>query len=76
MAKERKALVVHYDPAARDDAAAELNRHLADDWTLVSATAMGGAAVGPGVTGPEVHFAALVILEREEKKTVSGFGAA
>ena len=74
MAKERKALVVHYDPAARGaDPAADLNAHLADEWTVVTATAMGGAAVGPGVTGPELHFAALVVLEREEKKTVGGF---
>jgi hypothetical protein len=76
MAKERTALIVHYDPNARGaDALAELNAHLADDWTVVTTTAMGGAAVGPGVVGPEVHFAALVVLEREEKRTVGGFHA-
>lgn len=77
MAKERKALVVHYDPNARGaDAAADLNAHLADGWTLLATTAMGGAAVGPGVVGPEVHFAALVVLEREDKRTVGGFHGA
>ena len=74
MAKERKALIVHYDPNARGaSATAELDEHLADGWTLMTTTAMGGAAVGPGVVGTEVHFAALVVLEREEKKTVGGF---
>ncbi len=74
--KERKALIVHYDPGARAaDPAAELNAHLADEWALVSVSAMGGAAVGPGVTGPEFHFAALVVLEREEKRSVGGFRA-
>lgn len=72
--KERKALVVHYDPTTRDnDPVADLNQHLADGWTLVGTSAMGGAAVGPGVTGPEVHFAALIVLEREEERTVGGF---
>jgi hypothetical protein len=77
MGKERKALVVHFDPSARNtDPASELNAHLADGWTVVTATGMGGAAVGPGVTGPELRFAALVVLEREEKTTVGGFHGA
>ena len=73
--KERKALIVHYDPSARGtDPVAELNALLADGWTLVSVSAMGGAAVGPGVTGPELHFAALAVVEREEeKRSVRGF---
>ncbi len=72
MAKERKALVVHYDPATDGaDPAADLNAHLADGWTLVTATAMGGA--GSATAAPTLHFAALVVLEREEKRTVGGF---
>jgi hypothetical protein len=74
MAKERKALLVHYSPGTpAEDSLEELNRHLADDWTVVSTTAMGGAATGAGPTGDEYHFAALVVLEREEKRAVRGF---
>ena len=51
----------------------DLNRHLADDWSVVSSTAMGGAATGAGPTGEEYHFFALVVLEREEKRAVRGF---
>ncbi|HLT47055.1 MAG TPA: hypothetical protein VK002_07490 [Rubricoccaceae bacterium] len=77
MAKERKALLVHYVPGTpAEDSLDELNRHLADDWVVVSSTAMGGAATGAGPTGDEYHFVALVVLEREEKKAVRGFTGA
>jgi hypothetical protein len=80
MAKERKALLVHYVPGTpAEEAVGELNRHLADDWVVVSATALGGAATGAGptgagATGDAYHFAALVVLERDEKRAVRGFG--
>lgn len=68
MAKERKALIVHYTPDADSQTLAELNELLNDDWRLMSTTAMGGAGAASSS-----QFAALVILEREEKKTVGGF---
>jgi hypothetical protein len=75
MAKERKALLVHYVPGTPAEAAVEeLNRHLADDWLVVSSTALGGAATGAGPTGDAYHFVALVVLEREENRAVRGFG--
>ena len=74
MAKERNALLVHYVPGTpAEEAVDDLNRHLADDWIVVSATAMGGAATGAGPTGDEYHFVALVVLERDEKRAVRGF---
>jgi hypothetical protein len=74
MAKERKALIVHYAAGESAEASVQaLNDHLADDWTLISTAAMGGAGAGPGTPGPEFHFAVLVVLEREEKRTVGGF---
>lgn len=77
MPKERKALIVHHHVDGDAEASvAALNAHLADEWTIVSVSAMGGAGTGPGTPGPEFHFAALVILEREEKRTVGGFRAA
>ena len=78
MAKEHKTLVVHAapgDPALGQPVASEsadaLTALLDDGWRLVSTTAMGGAG---GATSPPL-FAALVILEREEKRTVGGFSA-
>ena len=77
MAKERKALLVHYAPGEDADASVEaLNQHLADDWTVTSTTAMGGAGTGSGATVAEYHFVALVVLEREEKRAVRGFTGA
>ena len=72
MPKERKAIVVHYEPG-EDSATDELNALLNDDWTIVTTAAMGGAG---SEAMPGTHFAALVVLEREEKKTVGGFRAA
>ncbi|MDX1419330.1 MAG: hypothetical protein R3181_05135, partial [Rubricoccaceae bacterium] len=64
MAKERKALLVHYVPGTPAEEAVEaLNRHLADEWIVVSSTALGGAATGAGPSGDEYHFVALVVLE-------------
>lgn len=71
MAKERKALVVHYAPGHPAETLDALTEHLNDDWRIVSATAMGGTG---GATAP-AQFAALVVLEREETKTVGGFSA-
>lgn len=72
MAKERKALVVLYEPNADSESLAELNTLLNNDWRLMSTSAMGGA----GGDGPSPNqFATLVILEREEQKTVGGFTA-
>ena len=72
MSKEHKAIIVHYEPGS-DGATDELNALLNDDWSIVSTAAMGGA----GSEGlPGTHFAALIVLEREEKKTVGGFGSA
>ena len=72
MAKQRKSLVVHYDPRSGASPTAELDAHLADEWTIVTAAGMGGAATG-SAGAPEVHFAALVVLEREDKTRVGGF---
>ena len=68
MATERKALVVLYTPDGESESLAELNALLNDDWRLMSSSAMGGAG------GSGAHqFASLVILEREQRKTVGGF---
>ena len=70
MAKERKALLVHYRPGTpAEESVAELNRLLADEWTVISTTAMGGA----GTAVDASHFVALVVLEREEQRAVRGF---
>lgn len=74
MAKERKALLVHFVPGTpADEAVEDLNQHLADEWIVVSSTALGGAATGAGPSGDEYHFVALVVLERDEKRAVRGF---
>lgn len=71
MAKERKALVVHYAPGRPAETVDALTDHLNDDWRILSTTAMGGTG---GATAPP-QFAALVVLEREETKTVGGFAS-
>ncbi|HEX8299109.1 MAG TPA: hypothetical protein VF594_08105 [Rubricoccaceae bacterium] len=71
MAKEHKTLVVHHAPGHPSESADALTALLDDGWRLASATAMGGTG---GATAPP-QFAALVILEREDKKTVGGFRA-
>jgi len=71
MPKEHKAIIVHYEPGS-GNATDELNALLNNDWSIVSTVAMGGTG---GEALPGAHFAALVILEREEKKTVGGFGS-
>ncbi len=71
MPKERKAIIVHYEPGS-EKATDELNTLLNDEWTIVTTEAMGGAG---GESQNETHFAALVVLEREEKRTVGGFGS-
>ena len=72
MALERRTLVVTHSPGdAASDTTDELTALLNDDWRLISTTAMGGAG---GAEGP-VQFAALVIVEREEKKAPAGFSA-
>ena len=72
MSLERKALVVTHapgDPASGTvDALTDL---LNDDWRIVSTTAMGGAG---GTDGP-AQFAALVVVERQEKKATAGFSS-
>ena len=69
MAKEHKTLVIHYAPGHESESAAALTDHLNDGWRIASSTAMGGAG---GATAPP-QFAALVVIERDEKKTVGGF---
>lgn len=71
MPSERKALIVHYAPGHPAESVDALTEHLNDDWRLVSTTAMGGTG---GATAP-AQFACLVVLERDEKKTVGGFSA-
>ena len=71
MAKERKALVVHYAPGRPAETVDALTDHLNDDWRILSTTAMGGTG---GATAPP-QFAALVVLEREDTKTVGGFAS-
>ncbi|OZC02033.1 hypothetical protein [Rubricoccus marinus] len=66
---KKKALVVTCQADGQNGNVADLTRHLNEGWRLVSTTAMGGVG---GYDGP-VQFAALVILEREEQKTVGGF---
>ncbi|MEL6613527.1 MAG: hypothetical protein AAFQ53_15630 [Bacteroidota bacterium] len=73
MSKERKALIVRFDPHSGDGASLDtLNQHLADGWLPLATTAMGGG--GDDQIGDGPHFAALVILERETDFNVSGFG--
>ena len=85
MPKERKAVIAHYTPARtprdEDDAAGirdaetslvehdELTTLLNDDWRVMSVAPLGGAGNG------RLGFASLVVLEREEQKTVGGFTA-
>jgi hypothetical protein len=71
MAKEYKTVVVHYAPGHPSEGAEALTGHLNDGWRLASTTAMGGTG---GATAPP-QFAALVVLEREDEKTVGGFSA-
>ncbi len=71
MSKEHKAIIVHYQPGS-DNATNDLNSLLNDEWTIVTTASMGGAG---GEDSRGMHFAALVVLEREEKKTVGGFGS-
>ena len=71
MTTERKAVVVHYAPGHPADTVDQLNALLNDDWRIISSSAMGGTG---GATAP-AQFACLVILERDEKKTVGGFSA-
>ena len=68
---KKKALVVHFRPDGQGGSVADLTRHLNDGWRIVSTSAMGGVG---SYDGP-AQFAALVVLEREEKKTVGGFTA-
>lgn len=70
MAKEHKTVVVHFAPGHPSESADALTGLLDDGWRLVSTAAMGGTG---GATAPP-QFAALVILEREETRTVGGFG--
>ena len=72
MAKERKALLVHYTPGGdAEQSLATLNAHLADDWVVTTSTALGGAGSSAGAA-----FVALVVLERDEKRPVRGFSGA
>ena len=71
MTTERKAVVVHYAPGHPADTVDQLNTLLNDDWRILSSSAMGGTG---GATAP-AQFACLVVLERDEKKTVGGFSA-
>ena len=71
MTTERKAVVVHYAPGHPADTVDQLNALLNDDWRILSSSAMGGTG---GATAP-AQFACLVVLERDEKKTVGGFSA-
>ena len=71
MTTERKAVVVHYAPGHPADTVDQLNALLNDDWRIISSSAMGGTG---GATAP-AQFACLVVLERDEKKTVGGFSA-
>lgn len=66
---KKKALVVTHRADGQGGNSADLTRHLNEGWRLVSTTAMGGVG---GYNGP-AQFAALVVLEREENKTVGGF---
>ncbi len=69
MPAERKALVVHYAPGHPPESVDELTDLLNDEWRILSTSAMGGTG---GATAP-AQFAALVVLERDQKKTVGGF---
>ena len=71
MTTERKAVVVHYAPGHPADTVDQLNALLNDDWRIISSSAMGGTG---GATAP-AQFACLVVLERDDKKTVGGFSA-
>ena len=71
MPTERKALVVHYAPGHDAETVDALTDHLNDGWRLLSTAAMGGTG---GAASP-AQFACLVVLEREDEKTVGGFRA-
>ena len=71
MSTDRKALVVHYAPGHDLESVDALTALLNDGWRIVSTAAMGGTG---GATAP-AQFACLVVVEREDKKTVGGFSA-
>ena len=71
MSTDRKALVVHYAPGHDPESVDALTALLNDGWRIVSTAAMGGTG---GATAP-AQFACLVVVEREDKKTVGGFSA-
>ena len=69
---KKKALVVTHTPGGDGQSVNELTRLLNSGWRLSSTSAMGGVG---GYDGP-VRFASLVVLEREDSKTVGGFRGA
>ena len=69
---QRKALVVHHAPGHDSASVDALTDHLNDGWRLVSTAAMGGTGGAAG----QAQFACLVVIEREDKKTVGGFRGA
>ena len=71
MAKQHKTLVVHHAPGHPAESADALTALLDDGWRIAATTAMGGTG---GATAPP-QFAALVVLEREDTKTVGGFAS-
>ena len=71
MPAQRKAVVVHYAPGHPADTVDELTDFLNDNWRIISTSAMGGTG---GATAP-AQFACLVVLERDDMKTVGGFSA-
>jgi hypothetical protein len=69
MPDRHRALVVHYAPGHPSESLTELERLLDDGWRIASTAAMGGTG---GATAPP-QFAALILLRRDDEKTVSGF---
>ena len=69
MATERIVHIVHVTPGESSDSVAALTQKLNDGWRLVTSAPMGGA----GGANEPAQFASMVILEREDKKTVGGF---
>ena len=73
MSNEQKAFVVKSTQQAVQGLA-ELNEHLAQGWVVEKVASLGAAAAGEDA--PAVHFAALVIVTRDDQEATAAVAAA
>jgi len=73
MPNEQKAFVVKSTQQAVQGLA-ELNEHLAQGWVVEEVASLGAAAAGDDT--PALHFAALVIVSRDDQEATAAVAAA